>query len=543
EDIAKATSLKAGAAEAGAKVHSLPEAPSDIPDDGEFRYAVLGPKAASEPGKPSAEAVRFLTETTGPHKPRVNKNAVVLVVPSRDGLEAARNRVRDYLAWEEVARQLEAQKVDDPGRLALLAMKRDASRKGIPLAVQQAYCIVVTIGRGGGPEAFRVTVGDRPLFEVITADERSRIRASALAADALLPGGPYDLWREGETSRRVRDLVGAFAQFPHLPKMLDPGAVLDTLLDGCERGLFVMRLTRPDRSARTFWRERPDEVAANDPDLEVVLPEAATLTGLAPSLLEPGRLPGLWPAEGRLGVGGLYAYFEGGHEVAVPRDGYEEVVVIPRAPREVVDAAVRAAVKAGKVWLFAPGGAANFYEEDIPPGLLTENATLEAPPEPVAPTAILPDALPAAWPDPGPGSAERVTSALAILDAVSAQRGKVLPWAVLRRAIDAALKAGLLELAEGSGPWPCELPAAKDVRLRVRTRRRDVPAEWPKVAEAELEPDEIQELAERVATLLKLVGSEKLKYRLRIELDQTDPATLEQVAEQLRAVSPKLCFR
>ena len=63
---------------------------------------MLGPKAASASGKPSAEAKRFLDETTGPEKPRVFRNAVVIAVPSREGLEMARNRVLDYLAWEEV---------------------------------------------------------------------------------------------------------------------------------------------------------------------------------------------------------------------------------------------------------------------------------------------------------------------------------------------------------------------------------------------------------------------------------------------------------
>ena len=123
--------------------------------------------------------------------------------------------------------------------------------------------------------------------------------------------GPYDLWREGETTRRVRDLVGAFAQFPHLPKMLNAGAILETLVSGCVDGLFVLRLMRPDRSLRTFWRESPDETALKDPGLEVVLPEAAELASLAPSLLVPTALPNLWPGP-EVTVETLRAYFGAG---------------------------------------------------------------------------------------------------------------------------------------------------------------------------------------------------------------------------------------
>lgn len=81
---------------------------------------VLGPKAACDPGKPSPEARRFLEETTGPDRPRVYRNAVILAVPSKDGLEMARGRIVDYLGWEEVRSQLKTQELD-PLREQMLA--------------------------------------------------------------------------------------------------------------------------------------------------------------------------------------------------------------------------------------------------------------------------------------------------------------------------------------------------------------------------------------------------------------------------------------
>ena len=93
-------------------VHLLPAAPRDVRDDGRFRYAVLGTDAVSDSGKPSLVAQRFLDETTGPNRPRVHRNAVVLAVPSRDGLEAARAAARALLGWEEVHAQLAGHGVD-----------------------------------------------------------------------------------------------------------------------------------------------------------------------------------------------------------------------------------------------------------------------------------------------------------------------------------------------------------------------------------------------------------------------------------------------
>ncbi len=94
EEIQKTKSLTSGASGAGARVHMLPDRPKDVEDDGDFHYAVLGPKAVSESGKPSAEATRFLNETTSADRPRAqNRNAIVLATPSRDGLDLARQRI------------------------------------------------------------------------------------------------------------------------------------------------------------------------------------------------------------------------------------------------------------------------------------------------------------------------------------------------------------------------------------------------------------------------------------------------------------------
>ena len=307
--IEKQKTLTSGASAAGAKVHNLPERPRDIADDSEFHYAILGPRAASESGKPSAEAKRFIDETTASDRPRVYRNAIVLAVPSRDGLDAARTRVREYLGWEEVRDQLKDQPID-PIREQMLANETESARKRIPEAIRQAYSVVVTVNESNQIHAFKIVVTDAPLFTTIKADQRARIQETAISSEAMMPGGPYDLWRAGEHSRRVKDLVGAFAQFPKLPKMLRQKEILDTVVQGVQQGIWVAQVVRPDRTARTFWRTAIDEPALEDSGLEVLLPEAATLSDLAPDLLAPQQLPGLWSAAA-ISVQDVYDYFAG----------------------------------------------------------------------------------------------------------------------------------------------------------------------------------------------------------------------------------------
>jgi hypothetical protein len=529
DEIARTKSLTAGASAAGAKVHTLPQRPNDIEDDGEFHFAVLGPKAASESGKPSAEARRFIEETTAADRPRVNRNAVVLAVPARDAIEVVKQRIREYLGWEEVRGMLKDQKID-PIREQTLSVHIDASRRAIPEAVQQAYSIVVTFSEKGDVHAFKIAPNGEPLFALIKKDAKSRIQETAVTPEALLPDGPYNLWRGGETTQWVKNLVGAFAQFPHLPKMLSRNAIVQTLVRGCEDGAFVLRLTRPDKSVKTYWRERPDEAALKDPGLEVVLSDAAEITSLDHALLAPNRLPGLW-SDVRIPVKRLHEYFAGGYIAKVNRGGYEEPLVVPKAEGGVVDSAVQTAVREGVLWLTA--GPASLLGEEIPAGVLTPEAILQVPPEPIGATQLLPANLPDAW----KGEA---STALAMAVALSQKYGQTLPWGTVRQAIDGALRARLLERPDSLRPWPCSYPEAGNLTLRVP--KGEVPGVQErkpgvKSASAELRGNELQDLAEAVAEITKAAAGHDLKYLVRIDLGGEKPAPDQVVTEVNKALA------
>src|SRR5207253_2001332 len=117
----------------------------------------------------------------------------------------------------------------DAARMQTLVMTLDKARGRVPEAIRQAYSTVVTVSKEDDVMAFKLTVTDDPHFSSIKADKRARIKDTAITPEALLPGGPYDLWKSGDSSRRVRDLASAFAQLPHLPKMLKAEAIVSTL--------------------------------------------------------------------------------------------------------------------------------------------------------------------------------------------------------------------------------------------------------------------------------------------------------------------------
>lgn len=546
DDISKVKTLAANASALGVRVHTIPAKPKDIEDDGAFHYAILGPNAVSESGKPSAEAKRFLDDTTGPDKPRIYRNAVLLLVPSKDGLELATARVRDYFAWEVVREEIKKQQKNgnvDPARAQTLQINIEKSRGRIPEAIRQAYCLVVTVSEKNEIQAFKITVTDEPHFNIIKADKRSRVQDTAVAAEALLPDGPYNLWRQGETSRRVKDLAGAFAQLPHLPKMLKASAILDTLADGCEKGTFVLRLTRPDGTSRTWWMSRPDENALSDPALELVLPEAAELSEIAPGLLAPKTLPGLWPAD-EITVKAVLDYFNGSTVAQVDRGGYQEPMRIPKATPGSLEKSIAAAVENNTLWLLS--GPASILGEPIPAGVLNANARLCQPPPIIAAAEVLPENLPEAW------KGEACTG-LSIASALSMKAGKNLPWKIIKDVISGALHARFLQIAEDPSPWPCDFPSAQLAKFKVTmTTDRGGPgytsaspqegATKVLIASSELSPSEIQDLGDVVPELLKIKAklNTPIRFHVRIELGDGKVSPPQEAANELNQILKKV---
>jgi hypothetical protein len=108
--------------------------------------------------------------------------------------------------------------------------------------------------------------------------------------------------------------------------------------------------------------------------------------------------------------------------------------------------------------------------------------------------------------------------------------------------VGGAIQARFVALTEDSAPWPCELPAANSVKLQVAETGVDGggggdggpgPGAKTLVAQAELEPSEIQDLGDLIPQLLEIKTKidMPLKFRVRIEFgDGEQDASPESVA-------------
>ncbi len=533
-EIRKTGSLWNGAQAAGATVHKLPRSPRDVGDTVQFRFVILGPEAASSSGKPSKVARSFLDHAAGPDSPRVYRNAVVLAVPSPEGVDAARSKTRSLLGWEDVQAQLSARSID-PIRRERLSRNIRKAAADLPGVIRQAYGIVVTVNERNGVHAFKLPGSGEPLFAEIKNHDKARIEETRVNPEALLPDGPYGLWEEGDDARLASQLSEAFARFPRLPKVLKPELVTRTVLSGVREGLLTARLSRPDGSVRTWWREDVEPVAATDDQLEIVLPERAELAGLEHRLLRPGRLPGLWLAGDEdafqpLALKALLEYFAGDHVATIPREGYEDRLPIPACPDDIVVEAVAEAVADGTLWV--TNQPATVWKEPVPAGTLSANAELRPAPEPVTAQDLTQEALPEAW-------SENRTSGLSLTQALCQQRSEMVPWGVVREGIAAAVNTRWLLRTADSGPIECTYDQAHNVILE-KPKLGKKPKPPPPAKPATLDLTQMQDLADRAPDLLAAIGAAELRFGVHVRADEVADDDRKRVNEILGEVSAEL---
>jgi len=306
--------------------------------------------------------------------------------------------------------------------------------------------------------------------------------------------------------------------------MLNRSAILETLIQGCVAGDFVLRATRADKSVRTFWKSRPDDAAMSDSSLEVVLSEAVELVELDGALLAPGGLPGLWDNPS-ISFTDLQAYFSGKHFVEIDKGGYSENQLVPAATAETLREAVSSAVRSGRVWLV--NGTLSVLGEEPPLGFINETAALHQPPLPLSPGDLMPTLLPSAWTG-SDSTAHHLHAAL------SAKAGKPMPWGLVRQAISDGIRLGLLVLALDSAPWPCDLGGAAAVKLKAskdEVRQQEPRAFGARNATAELESHEVQDLAERIDELRKATAGQRLRIKVSIDVGESSNVPEEVVSE------------
>lgn len=441
--------------------HKLPSSPANVADDGKFHFVVLPPEGACDGDTPSAFAENFLKVTIHQGSPRIHSNAIVLLAPSKSGLDIAMERVADVIAWQKVKDELQQQSAAtiDQSRLSTLGTLLNAANGKLSDAIKQAWCMAVTFDEKRTPKAFKLNLGSVTPFVAIKNDSRIRVQSSAINAESLLPGGPYNLWGQNDQYRPVKDILGTFTKLPNMPKMLSLDPILETLKVGCTDGIFVLRLPRPDGSCRTWWICPPDDKSMRDSSLEVWLPETAKLETISPSLILPDSCLPLWNDNNdEITVMTVLELFSGNKLITKQMNGYEEQIPVPYANPDAVYRAIEESVENGKLWFL--NDTFSIYNEKLPKEAMSDSAKLRRPPLSINGFAVTPENLSDAW-------RESTSTVKIIGDALSQQKGIKLPWVIIKNAITSAINTKCIEIDPSGSPWPCDSVSSENVKVKI----------------------------------------------------------------------------
>jgi len=122
-----------------------------------------------------------------------------------------------------------------------------------------------------------------------------------------------------------------------------------------------------------------------------------------------------------------------------------------------------------------------------------------------------------------------------ILAQLSVQRGRPVPWILVKDAVDGAIRARLVELDTTSVPWPCDPSAAAKVVLKTISggaagggggngyAMNDKGVTY----HATLQPNELQDLADALTSIMELQAKYGIKIRFNLAVEVTSEGDIK----------------
>ena len=532
----KCKPLTEGIAE-GVQYHNLPDSPSDVDDDGQFRLAVLGSDFASVAGgKAPAAAEKMLRTHSSDSDTRNYQNVMLVVIPSQAGLQQGEQQIADWIAWQEIMKTPEFPKFDSIQQERVKKSEK-TSKQQAETAVKNAYELVLHLDKVGSVAMKKFTMGAQALFPTLLQEKDLRLFRDKIDAAAIMPGGLYNVWPSGDDYVRVRDLFQAFGSDYKLPKMLSAQSVYNTIADAVERGLLAARCPRPDGSEQWFWRTKID-VVDWEKSAKAWLPQKATVKPVSARAVLPESLPGLWPG-GDPGVelATVCGWFDGTKQFQeVTQPGYPaESRPVPKAAVADVHTAVAQAVKAGDLWLVFGNDSVCGDEPSVVQ--LDDAAKLYQRPAPLNAIDLLPGALPDAWTK----DAEPTSTVAELYAALKKLKSRPWPSTLFMNTLKEALGQGVMWRSDAGGVLVslAQDGAVKLVLKNVSTPPPPTPPGGRMTSKrVNLSPADIQNLSDEAAGLAKTLAGCDVQFEVAVTIKAKPDANLTEANKVLEKIKP-----
>ncbi|NCC31438.1 MAG: ATP-binding protein, partial [Chloroflexia bacterium] len=218
------------------RIHALPTASADVPDDLDARLVVLSLTQAyrKEPGNAAEVAARTILEQRGT-TPRLFRNTLVFLVADANRVQDLDEAVRSYLAWTAILDDRERLDLS-PHQVKQAEMQQANADKVVTARLPETYqwLLVPTQLTPQVPvtwQALRLS-GQ----EALAVRASKKLRSDDLLILALAPTSlrleldKIPLWRGDHVS--VRQVLEDFGRYPYLPRLRTVSVLLDAIQAG-----------------------------------------------------------------------------------------------------------------------------------------------------------------------------------------------------------------------------------------------------------------------------------------------------------------------
>ena len=219
-----------------ARIHVLPRASADVPDEPQARLVVIPPDYPHErrEASPALDAARSILDSRG-NAPRQYRNALVFLAADKTRLSDLEEAVRRYLAWTSILADRENLNLT-PFQVRQAEEQRKAAEAAVEARIPEAYIWLLvpvqTSPRDGIKwQALRVTSNDNLVLRAskkLRSEEQLVLSLGPTVLRRYLDEIP--LWDGDHVA--VARLVDYFASYPYLPRLKGPEVLLRSIGQG-----------------------------------------------------------------------------------------------------------------------------------------------------------------------------------------------------------------------------------------------------------------------------------------------------------------------
>ena len=225
------------------RIHPMPQSGQDVPDDLDARLVVLGVDHAysKEPNCAAETAAKAVFESRG-NTPRLYRNTLVFLAADKTRLQDLDEATRRYLAWESILIEKVTLNLD-PQQVKQAETQKTAADGAVTARLPETYQwllvpVQATPQAGVEWQAIRLSGQDALAVRASKKLRSEELLLTGFAATRLrMELDRVPLWRGDHVA--TKQLVEDFARYLYLPRIKEPGVLLQSIRDGL--GLLTWR--------------------------------------------------------------------------------------------------------------------------------------------------------------------------------------------------------------------------------------------------------------------------------------------------------------